>query len=119
MDGAAAAGGGAAGAAAMAGGGAAVADPAAAAAAAAAMAILGNANDAAANRVADLEQQQRAINQQRKQVAKDLKNEKKKRQRVMDKAKTLSDAELLQVLGARANANAKAKAKAKAKAMPG
>ena len=45
-----------------------------------------------------------------------MKNEARKRQRTLDKAKTLSDADLLQVLAARNNPQAKAKAKGKAKA---
>ena len=44
-----------------------------------------------------------------------MKNEARKRQRTLVKAKTLSDADLLQVLAARNNPEAKAKAKAKGK----
>ena len=92
---------------------------------AAAAAALGAANgdDALAN----LQQAQRDLTAQRKAVTKDLKNEKRRRDRLMEKAKNLSNEELGMVLAARAKSAAKAKAKAKAaakakakaKAMPG
>jgi DNA repair protein RadC len=49
-------------------------------------------------------------------MAKEEKKEKQKRARLMEKAKGLTDSELLSVIANRAQANAKAKAKAKAAA---
>ena len=90
------------------------------AAAAAVANIVGNLADPVAQRVADLEERRRALVQGRKAVQKDLRNEQRKKRRLLDKAKTLSDGDLLQVIATRAKAKsvAEAKAKAKAKADP-
>lgn len=85
-------------------------------AAAAVAAMIGNLCDPGAQRVADLEAQRRALVYERKQVQKELKNEQRKRRRILEKAKTLSDSELCQVMAARAKAKAVAQAKAVAKA---
>ena len=66
-------------------------------------------------RLAELEAERKRLVAQRRQVQKTIKNEKKKDKRLMEKAKGLSDAALLQVIAARA---AQAAAKAKAKAAP-
>ena len=91
--------------------------------AAVAIALIGGLFDPTAGRVAALQQQEREIAAHRRQlkvqkddVARKIKNEKRKRKRMMDKAKGLSDAELVAVLGARTAAKAKPKAKARAKA---
>ena len=89
---------------------------------AAALALMGGMGDPAAGRVAqledhrrDLQGQRRALMKERTDVQKMIKNEKKKRQRIMEKAKGLSDADLMSVIAARA-AQAKAAPKAKGKA---
>ena len=81
---------------------------------AAARALLEAAGDAPMDRVAALQQQKRDLQAQRSAVAKAIKNEAKKRRRVLDRAKTLSTDDLLSVVAARAAAKAKAKAKGKA-----
>lgn len=86
------------------------------AAAAAVANIVGNLADPVAQRVADLEERRRALVQERKAVQKDLRNEQRKKRRLLDKAKTLSDGDLLQVIATRAKAKSVAEAKAKAKA---
>ena len=82
----------------------------------AAVAAVAAAGDPAANRLAELEQDQRELQARKKANQKLIKNEQKKRQRPVEKAKKLSTEELQQVLVARAAAEAKAKGKAKAKA---
>ena len=77
-------------------------------------ALLAGVGGAGANRLAQLGQERRNLQQQKKEVQKNIRNEQKKRKRTMVKAKSLSDADLLGVLAARA-AQAKAKAKAKGK----
>jgi len=115
MDGAAAAG--AADAAAAAGAVAAGADGAApAGGAVGVLAALGGMDDPRANRIAALKDQRAQLLANRKAVQKELKNEERKRQRLMDKARNLSNEDLASVLGSRAVAAAKAKAKAEAKA---
>ena len=81
----------------------------------AALQIFGGIEDAAASRLAVLEDERRRLQQERKRVQKELKLEKRKRKRIMEKAKTLTDTELVSVLAARAAAQAKAKAHAKGK----
>ena len=66
--------------------------------------------------MADLKKQAEAIKTEKKRVAKELKNEERKRQRLRAKAKQLSAEDLVQVLALRATASAKSKAKASAKA---
>ena len=90
--------------------------PAAAAnAAAAALAMAQGLPDSLGCRVAALEQHHRDLLRERQGVAKDLKNQKKRNQRATEKARNLSDAQLLEIIAAR---SAAARAKAKAKAMP-
>ena len=80
----------------------------------AALAAAASVGDAAADRVATLAQQRRDLAAERKRVSAELDLEKRKKKRIMEKAKLLSDGDLIAILGARAAA-AKAKAKAKAK----
>ena len=75
---------------------------------AAARALLEAAGDAPGDRVAALQQQKRDLQAQRTAVAKAIKNEAKKRKRVLDRAKTLSTDDLLSVVASRAAAKAKA-----------
>jgi hypothetical protein len=88
--------------------GAAVADPNAAA-----LALLAGVGDLGANAMQTLADRKRALEVQKKAVAKEMKSEQRKRKRMLDKAKNLSDADLLSVVATR-QAQAKAKAKAKA-----
>jgi len=70
----------------------------------------------AANRMANLIHQQKNIEAQKKANQKAIKNEQRKRKRLMAKAKELSTTDLAEVWIVRSAAEAKAKAKAKAKA---
>ena len=95
------------------GGAAAAGGPPPPANAAALLAMVQGLPDAAGSEVARLAQQQKDLQTQRRLVQKDLKNAKAKQKRVIEKARTLSDAQLLMVVASRAAAKAKAKAKAK------
>jgi len=99
-----------------AGGGAAAAVAGPVAAAAQIAALLGAQGDNRANRVAELAQANRDLIQQRREVAKELKAEQRKRRKTMERAQALSNDDLVEVLAARAKAAANPKAKAKAKA---
>ena len=61
-----------------------------------------------------LEQQRRDLKRQSAEATKDLTNAKKRQKRILEKAKNLSDQQLLAIVTTRA-VKAKAKAKAKAK----
>ena len=61
--------------------------------------------------MADLKKQAEEIKIEKKRVAKELKNEERKRQRLRAKAKQLSAEDLVQVLALRATASARSKAK--------
>ena len=84
--------------------------------AAAALAAVGAAGDPDGAWLAQLLQQQKDLKAQKRTNALAIRNESRKKQRLVEKAKALSTAELLEVVGVRAAAEAKAKAKAKAKA---
>ena len=58
--------------------------------------------------IAKLKEEQKALRNERKRVAKELKNAEKKRSRLKAKAKQLTDEDLLQVLHLRAAAKAEA-----------
>ena len=77
-----------------------------------AIALLQNARDVEGERLAELAAQRKELQKERSRVNQDLKNEKKRQKRVLDKARSLDDAQLLGIIITRA---AKAKAKAKAK----
>ena len=68
------------------------------------------------DRIAQLRAQQATIHEERKRVQRELRNEERKRRRLVEKARSLSTEDLVTILGARAAAKAKAKAKAKAAA---
>jgi hypothetical protein len=93
-----------------------VAAPAAPSPLEAARAALVDAGTNRADRIRALEDERRAIVEQKKKVSKDIKNEGRKRARLVEKAKNLSDDDLMEILSIRAQAKANAKAKAKAKA---
>ena len=66
------------------------------------------------DRLQQLQAQKKALEDQKNAVQKEVKKEARKRKRIIEKAKTLSDHDLLAVVQARAVAKAKAKAKAAA-----
>ena len=76
--------------------------------------LLQLAGDTRSDHIHTLQARQKALQAQRTALAKTIKSENKKRQRVIDKAKTLSTDNLLAVVASRAAAKAKAKAKGKA-----
>ena len=80
-----------------------------------AAAALGD-DPAARARLQQLEDQQRQLQAAKKRLAKDIANEQRKKARLMEKARGLSDADLAAIIGERAAVAAKAKAKAKAAA---
>ena len=84
--------------------------------AAAARAILEGTEDTSANVVTSLERRRAELLRERAQIKKDLKNENRKRKRLLAKAKGLSVDDLLAVVTMKAAAKANAKAKAKAHA---
>ena len=77
-----------------------------------AIAILESHGDADASRLRALEDRKRELHEARRAVAKEVKKEAKKRRRIMEKAKGLSNETLLQVIVSRATAKANAKARA-------
>ena len=84
--------------------------------AAAARVILEGIEDASADTVKGLEERRAELQRERARVQKDLKNENRKRKRLLSKARGLSVDDLLTVVTMKATAKAKAKAKAKAHA---
>ena len=63
-----------------------------------------------------LSARKRDLAQERRRLSKELKQEERKRARRMDKARGLSDDDLMSIVAMRVTAKAKAKAKPKAKA---
>jgi len=85
-------------------------------AAAGALAMLQGLPDPHVSAVMALEQQRRDLKRQTTDATRDLTNAKKRQKRILEKAKNLSDEQLLSIVTTRAaKAQAKAKAKAKAK----
>ena len=79
--------------------------------------LLNNIGDEQAQRVAALNSRRRALQEERKALLKEVRNEERKRKRRLEKARGLSNNDLLEIAAQRvAQANAKAAAKAKAKA---
>ena len=76
--------------------------------------------DAAGEDLADALVRRRALKHERDTLNQQIRNQERKRLRILEKARSLSDADLASILAARAAAKAKAreKAKAKAKAVP-
>ena len=83
---------------------------------AAARVILEGIEDASADAVKTLEERRAELQRERMQLKKDLRNENRKRKRLLSKARGLSVDDLLAVVTMKAGAKAKAKAKAGAKA---
>ena len=83
--------------------------------AAAALALLQGMGDPQQDEVQRLEEDRRNLKRLATEKAKALGNAKKRQKRLMEKAKTLSDLQLMSIVTSRA-AKAKAKGKAKAKA---
>ena len=79
-----------------------------------AAAALGD-DPAARGRLQQLEDEQKQLQLAKKRLVKDIANEQRKRARLLEKARHLSDADLAAIIGERAAIAAKAKAKAKAK----
>jgi predicted nucleic acid-binding Zn-ribbon protein len=77
------------------------------------------AGDQLGNKLIELDDRKRDLKREREQVSKDLRNSQKRRDRLLEKARGLTDADLLDILAQRAQAKAKAAAaKAKPKAKP-
>ena len=68
------------------------------------------------DRLAELEHEQRELQAQKRRLSMDIKNEQRRKTRLLEKARGLSNEELGAIIGMRAVAEAKAKAKAKANA---
>ena len=69
----------------------------------------------ASDALSALHARKRALRVERERVAKQLRYEERKRDRLLEKAKNLSDQDLVSLMAGRAQARAKAKAKLKAK----
>ena len=78
--------------------------------------ILSQLGDERAGRVSVLESQRRDMKRQQQILTAQIKLESRKMQRLLDKARGLSDSDLLSVVATRAAAKAKASTKAKGKA---
>ena len=72
--------------------------------------------DQSAERLAELDLRKKQIAAEKERIAKDIRNTERKRIRLMERAKGLSDSDLMAIVATRATAKAKASAKAKAKA---
>ena len=72
--------------------------------------------DQALEQLTDLENKKKKLCLEKQALQKDIRNAERKRLRVKEKARGLSDTDLLDILASRATAKAKAHAKAKAKA---
>ena len=83
------------------------------------VAAVGGAVVQRANRIADLKAERARLQAERKRVAADLRNEEKRRQRLMKAARTLSNDDLASVLGARYAAGNGLKGKGKGKGKGG
>jgi hypothetical protein len=86
-------------------------------------ALLADVSDEQARRAAQLEVRRRALQEERRELNNEIRNEARKRRRRLEKARGLSNQDLLEVAASRAaaakakaKANAKAKARAKSKA---
>lgn len=76
-------------------------------------ALLEEIGDARASRVAALDERRKSLKREQADISREIKNEQKKRQRLLEKARGLNDVDLVSVIAARAAAKAKAKAKAR------
>lgn len=81
-----------------------------------AVGILVSEQNAEEERIVSMQNERRNLKRQQQDLTRQIKNEARKRQRLLQRAKCLSEADLLTVLGSRVRAKSKAKAKAKAAA---
>ena len=72
--------------------------------------------DQSAERLAELDLRKKQLAAEKEQIAKDIRNTERKRIRLMERAKGISDSDLMAIVAPRATAKAKASVKAKAKA---
>lgn len=79
-----------------------------------ALAFLEDVGDASADRVAAMNTRRRELLQERMSISREMKNENRKRQRLLEKARGLSNEALMEIVAARAARASQAKAKAKA-----
>ena len=82
---------------------------------AAARAILESAGDPQASTLEALEERRKQLQNEKKEIKRELHNENRRRKRMLSKAKSLPSEDLLSIVAIRAAAKAKSKAKAKAK----
>ena len=78
-----------------------------------AQALLQGAGDTSADAVATLNARRAELKREQREVAKEIHNKQRKRARLLEKARGLTDAELLTVVSTRAAVKAKAKAKSR------
>ena len=71
--------------------------------------------DQAAERLTDLEQQRKRLHAEKEALTKDIRNTERKRLRLKDKARGLTDLDLMDIIATRAAAKAKSHTKAAAK----
>ena len=83
------------------------------------MVFLENVGDASADRVATMNTRRRELLQERMSITREIKNETRKRQRLLEKARGLSNEALMEIVAARAARTAQAKAKAVARGRTG
>ena len=79
-----------------------------------ARALLEEVGDSRATRVAELEQRRASLKRDQSNISREIKKENKKRQRLLEKSRGLSELDLLTIISTRAAAKAKSKAKASA-----
>ena len=79
-----------------------------------ARALLEEVGDSRANRVAELEQRRASLKRDQSNISREIKKENKKRQRLLEKSRGLSELDLLSIISTRAATKAKSKAKASA-----
>lgn len=83
-----------------------------------ARALLEEVGDSRANRVAELEQRRASLKRDQSNISREIKKENKKRQRLLEKSRGLSELDLLSIISTRAATKAKSKAKASAASAP-
>ena len=79
-----------------------------------ARALLEEVGDSRATRVAELEQRRASLKRDQSNISREIKTENKKRQRLLEKSRGLSELDLLSIISTRAATKAKSKAKASA-----
>lgn len=79
-----------------------------------ARALLEEVGDSRATRVAELEQRRASLKRDQSNISREIKKENKKRQRLLEKSRGLSELDLLTIISTRAATKAKSKAKASA-----